>query len=75
MGGIMRKIHKTFIVLISGLGVAAAAAAAETVSYSYDSRGRLVEVEHSGNVNDGVITNYAYDDADNLTNKTTAGAP
>lgn len=62
-----------------GASVLAAAAtvavASETVTYSYDARGRLVKVEHSGNVNNGVVTNYSYDKADNRTNRTTAGAP
>ena len=54
---------------------AAAAFAAETISYSYDARGRLVKVQHGGNVNNGVVTNYAYDKADNRTLKNTTGAP
>ncbi len=55
-------------------GAAAAAFAAETVSYSYDARGRLVKVERSGSVNNGVATSYAHDKADNRTSKTTTGA-
>lgn len=53
----------------------ASASAAETIAYTYDARGRLVRVERSGNVNNGVVTNYSYDKADNRTVKTTAGSP
>jgi YD repeat-containing protein len=55
------------------LGVAAYAA--ETISYTYDARGRLVRVVHAGTVNNNIATNYTYDAADNLTNKTTTGSP
>jgi hypothetical protein len=56
-------------------GLAAAAMAAETINYSYDSRGRLVKVERSGSVNNGVASNYVIDKADNRTTKTMSGAP
>jgi hypothetical protein len=59
-----------FIVLIV-LGVAAYAA--ETITYTYDARGRLIRVAHSGTVNNNVATNYVYDDADNRTLKNTTG--
>ncbi|APR54912.1 hypothetical protein BRX40_08880 [Sphingomonas koreensis] len=55
--------------------MAAAALASETVTYSYDARGRLVAVKHSGTANNNVQVNYAYDKADNRTNKTVTGAP
>jgi YD repeat-containing protein len=52
-----------------------AAEAAETITYTYDARGRIVGVAHSGTVNNNVVTNYTYDKADNRTNKTTTGSP
>jgi YD repeat-containing protein len=58
-------------VLIASLVAAIAAAAAtasETITYSYDARGRLVQVKHSGSVNNNVSANYSYDKADNRTN-------
>jgi YD repeat-containing protein len=55
------------------LGVAAYAA--ETITYTYDARGRLVRVSHSGSVNNNVVTNYTIDKADNRTNKTTTASP
>lgn len=51
------------------IGFAGAAAwASETVTYTYDARGRLVKVERSGSVNNGVKAEYRYDKADNRTN-------
>ena len=43
------------------------ATAQETENYTYDGRGRLVTVTHSGTANDGVSSCYAYDEADNRT--------
>lgn len=51
-----------------------AAFAAETQTYTYDARGRLKQVAHSGTVNNGVNTAYTLDKADNRTNQTTTGA-
>jgi YD repeat-containing protein len=61
-----------FVILIV-LGVAAHAA--ETITYTYDARGRLIRVSHSGSVNNNIITKYVIDKADNRTNKTTTGSP
>lgn len=52
-----------------------AAFAAETITYTYDARGRLVQVARTGTVNNGVTTTYTQDKADNRTNKTTTGSP
>ena len=54
--------------------IAAAAYATETITYTYDARGRLVQVSHSGTVNNGLNTTYAHDKANNRTNVTTTGA-
>ena len=50
------------------------AMASETETYTYDAQGRLIKVEHSGDVNDDVNTEYEHDDADNRTRKKTTGA-
>jgi RHS Repeat len=53
----------------AALAIAATAAlASETITYTYDARGRLVKVERSGSVNNGVKAEYKYDKADNRTN-------
>jgi len=67
----MRAFIAFLILLILGV----AAFAAETITYTYDARGRLKQVTHSGTVNNGVSTTYTHDKANNRTNKTTAGAP
>jgi YD repeat-containing protein len=56
------------IVLLIAALTAVAATASETINYSYDSRGRLVQVKHSGTVNNNVTANYQYDKASNRTN-------
>ena len=56
-------------------GVASAAAATETITYTYDAKGRLVKVERSGTVNNGVVTQYTHDHADNRSNVTVTGSP
>ena len=52
-----------------------AAAATETITYTYDAKGRLVKVERSGTVNNGVVTQYIHDKADNRSNVTMTGSP
>lgn len=80
-----RRMDWVIIGLTATAAVASAAAvgsflpsvagASETISYSYDARGRLKQVSHSGSVNNGVTTTYGYDKANNRTSKTTTGAP
>jgi len=69
----MRK--SAAILTLATLFVSAAALAAETITYRYDARGRLIKVERSGSVNNGVNSSYAHDKANNRTNKTVSGAP
>jgi hypothetical protein len=67
-------VHR--IILTTGLALSATAAiAAETTTYTCDARGRLVQISHSGSVNNGVTTSYSHDKADNRTNKITTGSP
>ena len=63
------------LLALGALGAAGVAVAAETIAYRYDARGRLIKVERSGNVNNGVNTSYAYDKANNRTNRNVNGAP
>ena len=62
-------------VAMGGLMIAGVARAAETVTYTYDAKGRLVKVVHSGSVNAGVTTDYTHDPADNRTRVRITGAP
>jgi ABC-type glycerol-3-phosphate transport system substrate-binding protein len=59
------------------LACSSAASATETVTYTYDARGRVVKVVHTGTVNNNVQTCYKLDKADNRTNVkvTTSGTP
>jgi hypothetical protein len=53
-----------------GLALAAlatSASAQETIAYTYDVHGRVVQLDHTGSVNSGRQTTYAYDLADNRT--------
>ncbi|MES2045290.1 MAG: hypothetical protein V4475_15565 [Pseudomonadota bacterium] len=64
--------------LTATIGVAAlsgTAGASETINYTYDAKGRLILVEHSGTVNNGVVANYTLDHADNRKNIKVTGAP
>ena len=69
----MRAFAKISILTLVLMPVAAHAA--ETITYTYDARGRLVAVVHTGTVNNGVSRTYTIDKADNRTNKTTTGSP
>lgn len=60
---------------LAAASLATAAIAAETLTYRYDARGRLVKVERSGSVNNGVNSSYGYDKASNRTNRTVTGVP
>lgn len=51
------------------------AGASETVNYTYDAKGRLVKVAHTGTVNNNVVANYSFDKADNRVNVNVTGAP
>ncbi len=50
------------------------AIAAETQKYRYDAKGRLVKVERTGTINNGVTTEYSHDKVDNRTRLKTTGS-
>ncbi len=71
------------MVIVSFTGSAAMAAAlmaiaqagpSTTETYTYDARGRLVDVQRSGGTNNGIRTQYEYDAADNRTRRRVTGA-
>jgi len=51
------------------------ASASETITYTYDAKGRLVKVERSGSVNNGVKAEYTHDKVDNRRNVKVTGSP
>jgi len=69
----MRRL--AFAIAGSLLISSAPALSQETISYSYDARGRLIQVQRSGTVNNGATTAYQLDKADNRTSKAVTGAP
>lgn len=71
----MRKNTYIVLAMLAVLGGAAVAQAAETIKYTYDAKGRLVKVERTGTINNGVTTTYTHDKADNRTNVKTTGSP
>lgn len=66
---------------IIGLGLASLSLEAisapynETINYTYDARGRLLKVEHSGSVNNSLQANYTYDKAENRVTVNVTGSP
>ena len=71
----MKRSFRIGIVVVSTLLCSAAALAGETITYSYDAKGRLVKVVHSGTVNNNLQTTYTHDKADNRKNTTSTGSP
>ncbi|WP_244624610.1 hypothetical protein [Sphingomonas sp. So64.6b] len=62
--------------IMAGLtAITGIAGASETINYTYDAKGRLVKVEHSGTINNGIVANYTLDKADNRKNVKVTGAP
>lgn len=66
---------KGIIVSATVAFVAGPALAGETITYTYDAKGRLVKVVHTGTINNNVQTTYTHDKTDNRKNTTTTGAP
>lgn len=50
------------------------AVGAESITYTYDAKGRLVKVVHSGAINNGVTAEYTQDKADNRKKVKVTGA-
>ncbi len=72
----MKNVRIGAVIGIAAISaIAAAALASETVTYTYDARGRLVKVEHSGSINNGLVTNYTLDKAENRERVKVTGAP
>jgi YD repeat-containing protein len=64
----VNSIQKTVIFVAAVMALVAVEGwAAETITYTYDSRGRLMKVVRTGSVNNNVQSEYKYDKADNRT--------
>jgi hypothetical protein len=69
---------RAFGIAILGISFAVVplqASASETITYTYDAKGRLIKVERTGTVNNGVKAEYTHDKADNRKNLKVTGAP
>jgi len=66
--GRLPQLCRRAVFLAAGLIWLSPALATDTVTYSYDARGRLITVAHSGTApNAGIASSYSYDKADNRT--------
>ena len=71
----IRKVAVSGLVCAALVLAASASQATETITYTYDAKGRLIKVERTGTVNNGVTTQYTHDHADNRSNVTVTGSP
>lgn len=78
----MARLIAALIVCVCSMALAVASGmasgmpgASENVIFTYDAKGRLVQVAHSGTVNNNVVANYSFDKADNRVNVNVTGAP
>lgn len=69
------RMARRLLGVLALLGIASSSAATETITYTYDAKGRLVKVERSGTVNNGVKTEYTHDKTDNRQNVKVTGSP
>jgi hypothetical protein len=67
LGEALMRALITFVVL---LALGGAVYAAETITYTYDARGRVVQVARTGSVNNKTTT-YVYDKAHNAIRRRT----
>ena len=63
----MKNLGKLVIGLAAPCLLSSVVHATETITYTYDARGRLVKVVHTGTVNNNNQACYKYDKADNRT--------
>jgi YD repeat-containing protein len=63
-----RKLRLTLAAFAVSMTCASAVSATETITYTYDARGRVIKVVHTGTVNNNTQACYKYDKADNRTN-------
>ncbi|MBY0282384.1 MAG: hypothetical protein K2W81_00315 [Sphingomonas sp.] len=71
----MANTINKIVIIIATSAVPFAAMASETITYTYDAKGRVVKVVHTGAVNNGVTKEYTHDKADNRKKVKVTGAP
>lgn len=71
----LRRRIMEIVVIGALIAAAGIASASETITYTYDAKGRLILVQHSGTVNNNVVANYTFDTTDNRKNLKVTGAP
>ena len=74
MTPVMRAAAGVLAAACASLAIAEPAFAAETVTYTYDARGRLVEVNHTTGLHAGVKTEYTWDENGNMKRRKTTGS-
>lgn len=67
--------HVFYSIIGIALIASAPTHAAETQKYRYDAKGRLIKVERTGTVNNGVTATYTHDKADNRKTVVVTGSP
>ena len=65
---------KLTLAIAGAVLLSSAAGASEIITYTYDAKGRLVRVQHSGGPVSGVDKQYSYDKADNRQQVSVGGA-
>ncbi len=70
-----RTLNKMLRSSVTLIIFAASPFTAETTTYSYDAKGRLIQVVKSGGPVSGTVTSYEHDKIDNRKRVQTAGAP
>lgn len=71
----MKRWHLVVSAVIASSMVVGAASATETITYQYDAKGRLIKVIRTGTINNGVVTEYTHDKADNRSQVKLTGSP
>ncbi len=69
------RVGRVSLGIVALLAMSSAAIAAETITYTYDAKGRLVQVKRIGAVNNNVTTDYEHDKVNNRTRLKVTNSP
>lgn len=70
----MKRLGLLSLAIIAAPAITETVHATETITYTYDAKGRVIKVVHTGTVNNGVTVDYTHDKADNRTKVKTTGS-